>query len=37
MKWEIMRLNPSTHMPDSVYIWYTLFDLTDAAKADSVD
>lgn len=23
-------------MPDSVYIWYTLFDLTDAAKADSV-
>ena len=23
-------------MPDSVYIWYTLFTLTDAAKADSV-
>lgn len=23
-------------MPDSVYIWYTLFDFTDAAKADSV-
>lgn len=23
-------------MPDSIYLWYALFDLTDAAKADSV-
>jgi peptidyl-prolyl cis-trans isomerase D len=23
-------------MPDSVYVWYALFDLSDAAKADSV-